>query len=738
MIKRFLLFACLLVSYNAVQAQVTVTGGYNATQLAQTLVGAGVVMLNATLNGQCPSEGAGTGTGKFSYGSNPSDIGIDSGIVLSSGNALAIPNPVGFFASAPFTGGFVGDADLNALLAASGSAVQSRDACVLEFDFVPAGDTIKFDYVFGSEEYPEFACSGFNDVFGFFITGPGITGSPSIALIPGTNIPVAINSVNMAPNGTFNPISTCNAMGPGSPFNMYYVDNEGLGGPNMVYDGYTTVLTAITNVIPCDTYHLKLAIADGGDQSYDSGVFLKAGSLNSTGIKLTPESTDGGNDAEAHCIRGCKSGHFKFERAAVRPTPLTIKYLIGGTAVNGTDYQSIADSIVIPANQTTVELEIKPLLVQFPSGTKDVVLKVLSPYMCANGNANIIDSATMYIYDSLFVNIPTPGVVVCPQTEITITAEIDPTLNFFWTPAALIPDPLPLGLTIHPKPSVPTTYTITVTQPGAPATCPPVKRSYFANVEPIPQIKLTKDTVLCLYDSIDLKVMALPTNVAYNWNWSPGSYLRDNFSANNKFFAPVGDYKYVVTATTPIANCSSKDSMILHVVPPFEFQSVTPSDTTIKYGDQIQLSSESDAIYWLWDPVTYLSDPLAREPYATPLESMLYTLIGINQYGCKDTALVRVNVEYASNSGMPNAFTPNGDGLNDVFKVQNIRFDKMTEFRVFNRWGKQVFYTTVPTEGWDGNINGEPAATDVYYYSVKLVLPGGIQKNFKGDVTLIR
>jgi hypothetical protein len=85
MFKRFLLFACLLVSYGTVRAQLTVASGYNAAQLAESLVGAGVVMMNPVLSGQCPSEGGGAGAGKFTYSGTPSLIGIDSGIVLTSG-----------------------------------------------------------------------------------------------------------------------------------------------------------------------------------------------------------------------------------------------------------------------------------------------------------------------------------------------------------------------------------------------------------------------------------------------------------------------------------------------------------------------------------------------------------------------------------------------------------------------------------------------------------------------------
>ncbi len=118
------------------------------------------------------------------------------------------------------------------------------DACVLEFDFVPAADTAWCDFVFGSEEYPEWVGSTFNDIFGFFVSGPNPEGGnyefKNIALIPGTDLPVAINNVN--------------------PFYYpeYYVDNT--GGLTIQYDGFTTVLTAKCAVIPGATYHFKLAV----------------------------------------------------------------------------------------------------------------------------------------------------------------------------------------------------------------------------------------------------------------------------------------------------------------------------------------------------------------------------------------------------------------------------------------------------------------------------------------------
>ena len=130
--------------------------------------------------------------------------------------------------------------------------------CILEFDFVPQGPEIKFEYVFASEEYPEFVDSDFNDVFGFFLSGPGILGDYSnsaknIAVIPNTTTPISINNVNSGLNSA------------------YYVSNT--GGSTIQYDGFTTVLTAKSEVQCGLTYHIKLAIADVQDNIFDSAVF---------------------------------------------------------------------------------------------------------------------------------------------------------------------------------------------------------------------------------------------------------------------------------------------------------------------------------------------------------------------------------------------------------------------------------------------------------------------------------
>jgi len=143
-----------------------------------------------------------------------------------------------------------------------------QDVAVLEFNFIPTTDVVQFDFVFGSEEYCEWVNTQYNDVFGFFISGPGITGSQNIALLP-TGEAITINTVN---NGTNSAYFVPNSSGCGA----------GAINNNIEYDGYTTVLSAIANIpdTSCQVYHLRLAIADGSDSALDSGVFLKKGSFN--------------------------------------------------------------------------------------------------------------------------------------------------------------------------------------------------------------------------------------------------------------------------------------------------------------------------------------------------------------------------------------------------------------------------------------------------------------------------
>lgn len=180
--------------------------------------------------------------GVFVGGKN--SIGIDTGVVLSSGKAKGIVGPNNAAISST-ANGTPGDAQLDAIIA----PIKTFDASVLEFDFVPKGGLLTFNYVFGSEEYNTFVNTGFNDVFGFYINGQ------NVALVPGTNNPVTINTIN---NGS-NP--------------QFFVDNTTFTHPVHI-NGYTTVLPISVAVNAGQVNHIKLAIADGNDTILDSNVMI--------------------------------------------------------------------------------------------------------------------------------------------------------------------------------------------------------------------------------------------------------------------------------------------------------------------------------------------------------------------------------------------------------------------------------------------------------------------------------
>ncbi|HEY0091854.1 MAG TPA: choice-of-anchor L domain-containing protein, partial [Flavobacterium sp.] len=290
--KRLLLLLTFLSLSQVSTAQLTVTNNQTPADLVQNvLLGAGITVSNIKFNGTPVNATLIRDQAGFFNNGSTTNMGINSGVILASGQVLGSPP----FApvegpndspgqTTPSATPFMGDPDL-ALL----SSATVTTAAILEFDFVPLGENLSFNYVFGSDEYPEFVPS-FNDVFGFFLSGPGISGpytngAINIAIVPGTlNTPVSIYNVN---NGSANagPCVNC----------AYYVNNNLGATPSIQYDGFTTVLTAAATVQCGETYHIKLAISNVGDSALDSGVFLQGGSFNTTPITLPSDYLIGGD-----------------------------------------------------------------------------------------------------------------------------------------------------------------------------------------------------------------------------------------------------------------------------------------------------------------------------------------------------------------------------------------------------------------------------------------------------------
>ncbi|HYV92511.1 MAG TPA: choice-of-anchor L domain-containing protein [Chitinophagales bacterium] len=408
----------LVAVSNSSGCPLTVTPGGTATQIAQTLLGPGVTVSNATMN--CTSNAYGIFTGGLAH------LGLNEGIVLTSGSAVDLigPNNSWFQSTPNYT---PGDTDLSVL-----SGNPTFDECWISFDFIPTCDTVAFDYVFGSEEYPEYVNSPFNDVFAFFISGPGIIGTQNIALVPGANIPIAINNVN---DGFFD---SCAAILPGPCTNcQYYVNN--CEGNAVQYDGYTTALAASAAVTVGQTYHLKLSIADASDYVYDSGVMLESKSLSCVSTAVLEDA-----------IRGCQDGDVRFCRSGSTAEAHTVHFTIGGTAVMGVDYYPIADSVVIPAGQQCTIFDI------FPT---DVATGTIKTVVLTTTDFNVL---TVNILDGVSVTTSVEVEGVCGYSTI----EASGAETYTWSPADGLT--ATTGETVIASPSVTTTYTVVgrITQSG--------------------------------------------------------------------------------------------------------------------------------------------------------------------------------------------------------------------------------------------------------------------------------
>jgi hypothetical protein len=253
--KKIPLIFILIISAIISNAQLIVTPAILPENGVQNiLAGSGVNISNIQYTGNINALGA------FTTDSISTNLGFTNGLILSTGSVSSVADISSNFSSAD--NGTGSDPQLAALVPDN-----VNDASVLEFDFIPSSDSVEFRYVFASEEYPEYVGEIFNDVFGFFISGPNPAGGTyanlNIARIPDTNLPISINNVNANSNS------------------QYYIDNS--ANQSIVFDGMTVVLTAKAMVTPCQTYHIKIAIGDVSDGVYDSGVFLEAASFSSIG-----------------------------------------------------------------------------------------------------------------------------------------------------------------------------------------------------------------------------------------------------------------------------------------------------------------------------------------------------------------------------------------------------------------------------------------------------------------------
>ncbi len=388
-------------------------------------------------------SGQGGQIGTFSNGFT--NIGIGTGMVMATGDINVCPGPNDQDNASAGYGNGTGDPDLSQL--ANGGAI--FDMAKIEFDFTPTQTPLTFEYVFGSEEYCEYVNTQFNDVFGFFISGPGFAGNQNIAVLPGGLGPVSINNVNHLTNSGFYVHNT----GPGGNNCGTIPPSFGAGVNEVQFDGYTRRFVALAPVQPCQTYHIQLKIGDVGDGIFDSAVFLKAGSFDAGGNASVTWEVNGDID-EDEVYEGCGTVKLIFDRIASNlNVPLPVQFTVSGTATPGVDYSPIPSTVVIPAGQDKLELTVNIFTDQILEGNETIIIKLTNPCSCLN------PLITLTIKDLIPVKVVADTVEICGSGVGVLTAAgLDgaPDYTYLWSNGST-------SESISPFVAVSTNYKVTIT-----------------------------------------------------------------------------------------------------------------------------------------------------------------------------------------------------------------------------------------------------------------------------------
>ncbi|KAA5534539.1 gliding motility-associated C-terminal domain-containing protein [Taibaiella lutea] len=706
----------LLLACNHSFGQLTITPAQSANTLAQSLAGSGITIINASLT--CAAQANGQFTAVAS------NLGIDTGILLTTGQAIFVAgSEPGLTSSNNNTNG---DPALQAL---SGAAT-TRDACILQFDLIPKGDTIKFDYVFGSEEYINSICGPYNDAFAFFISGPGISGLQNMAQVPGTTIPVAVNSINSGTPGLYGNIVNCTSMGPGAPFTTYYNNNQ--NGATVAYRGLTNVLVASHAVNPCDTYHLKLTIADALNGLYDSGVFIKAGSLQSASFGL--DIAGAVNVAGIPSIyKGCSSGSITFSRSVAKPTPQVLSYQISGTAVNGIDFSAITNTITIPANATQAALSISGLITP-PSGMKTLKLYLNAPYSC-NGMTEIIDSVEMQIFDAPHAILLSQDTTICQGATFQMQVDGDDNLTYKWTPSQGLNNENIKNPIADPEEN--TTYIMRAYIPDS--GCDTLTGDVTINVLVTPwSTDAGSDINVCEHSPILINPAIVPDNTdfTYLWNGPQG------FSTTNRELSlpdPVIPQSGTYTFTVDGGICGSvKDSVYINIVQ-FPLPPQVTSPLRICLNSKMKpIDVTGNDLKWYKDAVG--GQPIAEPDVNTSRESNEDYYVSQSYGACEsERTKLTIIVERCCDDFIfiPSVFTPNSDGKNDLFEISLKAESRIMNVEIFNRWGQLVYHQN-SNKPWDGTFNGVNVDMGNYYYNISYTCKDGTVMNKKGEVLVVR
>ena len=426
----------LLLLLKTVSAQVTVqsSNGSSAEDLVRSvLVGEGVVVSNVMFNYSAAVLNTTTGAQLGTFTNNLTGfpgLTFSSGLILATGDVSVAVGPNDDTGASEAVTNFVDCSELESLV----NYLTLYNPAVLEFDFMTTADMVTFNYVFASEEYPEFVDMGYNDVFGFFVTDLTTNQTTNVALIPNTNLPVTIDNVN------------------DHSYSQYYHELS-YDSPWMQYDAYVGPFAATFSVVPCRLYHIKLAISNVDDDAYDSAVFLEAQSFSANAAEA---QTIYDREDLPVVVQDCNTCTVTFNQPEPQNQDVVIPLTYSGTAVNGVDVAALPSSVTIPAGQTSASIVVRAIG-DFTPDTLQLDI-YYENNACETGT-----TITLYVCKNAGIEVSSEDVIVChPVDEISISVTNGMEGDIQWSPADLLTNPNSLSTGFITNPTEPTHFTVTV------------------------------------------------------------------------------------------------------------------------------------------------------------------------------------------------------------------------------------------------------------------------------------
>ena len=700
------------------------------------LLGGGVVASNHSYQGEAMQIGW--------FDAVNTNLGINNGIVMCTGDIYALdPVNVGAGGFIPNT---VTDPDLLAvansvpgMIGQSFSVSSINDVAILEFDFIPTSDSLEFRYAFGSQEYFAYENTQYNDVFGFFLSGPGIAGpwangAINLANVPGTNppLPITISSVCNDPPDVMNP--------------QYFVSNQ--NGLSIIADadGFTTVLTARALVQCGATYHIKLAIADGSDSGLSSYVWLEAGSFSSPPLNIidnlgidsaymsipcnsTVVLTANGGSGATYQWSDASSVVFSTDSSVTvgEGTYVVSADILGCAVLSDTltvvegDFPtfSFGPDLMIPCNSDTL---INPIVtggttpytylwntgdisssLDLPEGSYQ--LTVTDLYGCSGSDdLDITYDVAPSVDLGADFNIP------CNTKSLVVPIVVGGTApySFVWNTGDIssILD-LPEG-----------SYQLTVTDIYGCSGVDDLEITYDA----IPTADVSGGGSICDDGETTTEVYfnfngLLPWNLVFtdgNINYTTTNILLSNYTHTTN---TAGSYEII--QADDLNNCIASNSGVATViVNPLPVAVITPSEVTVYENETVELTAGT---YTYYEWYTVNDSLVSNEEILTVSDSGSFYIWVQDENGCEDLSeIVIVNVVPITQLFIPNSFTPNNDEHNELFVIKGMNVVTFS-IKIFDRWGEQLFESDSIDKYWDGKFNTKKVQQGAYYYNIEVL-----------------